>query len=114
MAAAWTEENVAELVRLRDFEGLTFTVLGARFGVSRSAAIGKYHRASGSVFRSQEEPRPDTRKLNQSPRYYLNLKPAKNPNSTDTSTPRFAHHAEHVAAVLGAGGYPRLRLEARA
>lgn len=44
MAFSWTDERVETLKRLFVIEGMSASLIGARMGVSRNAAIGKLHR----------------------------------------------------------------------
>jgi|SRR6516225_2347369 hypothetical protein len=48
----WDSDLDAELVRLRN-HGLSFGEISARMGVTRSAALGRFYRLSGSVFPSE-------------------------------------------------------------
>jgi hypothetical protein len=48
----WNSDLDAELMRLRN-RGLTFGQISSRMGITRSAAVGRFHRLSGKVFPSQ-------------------------------------------------------------
>ena len=48
----WNSDLDAELMRLRK-RGLSFGEISARMGVTRSAALGRFYRLSGSVFPSE-------------------------------------------------------------
>ena len=48
----WNSDLDAELMRLRN-RGLSFGQISGRMGVTRSAALGRFHRLSGKVFPSE-------------------------------------------------------------
>ena len=48
----WNSDLDAELMRLRK-RGLSFGQISGRMGVTRSAALGRFYRLSGSVFPSE-------------------------------------------------------------
>ena len=48
----WNSDLDAELMRLRN-RGLSFGEISARMGITRSAALGRFHRLSGKVFPSE-------------------------------------------------------------
>jgi hypothetical protein len=48
----WNSKLDAELVRLRK-RGFSFGEISARMGITRSAALGRFHRLSGNVFPSE-------------------------------------------------------------
>ena len=48
----WNSDLDAELMRLRK-RGLSFGEISARMGVTRSAALGRFHRLSGKLFPSE-------------------------------------------------------------
>ena len=48
----WNSDLDAVLMRLRN-RGLSFGEISARMGITRSAALGRFHRLSGKVFPSE-------------------------------------------------------------
>ena len=48
----WNDRLDAKLLKLKR-EGLSFTEIGEQIGVTRNAAIGRFHRLNGRVFPSQ-------------------------------------------------------------
>lgn len=91
----WSPEQDALLVTARD-SGRKFPGIAAELGVSKNAALARYHRLKRTVF--------GTRGI--SYHWYRNLAPASHPYAPDSSCPRFARNDAHCAAVLSTGAYP--------
>lgn len=57
----WDDRLDAKLVKLQS-EGLSFSQIGERIGVSRNAAIGRYNRLKGVIFASTLRRRSDAQR----------------------------------------------------
>lgn len=101
----WPEPLTLELIRLRDEEHLQFSVIGKRLGRSKSACLGRYHRAKKTRF----APRRKRSGPGKTGAYHniVQYLPSRTPFAPDSSVPNFANDHEHCEAV-GAPGFPVL------
>ncbi len=51
----WTPDLIETLLKLRDEEGLTFSVIAKQMKTTKNAVIGKYRRAAGSSIRKKKK-----------------------------------------------------------
>ena len=113
--AAWTPEQDAILLRLRDKDGLTFSRLCHQVGKTKQGCISRYHRLKGNLFPSEVIREPGKgRPKNYVTHVYRDLKPAKHPYAPDSSCPDFAYDDLHCEAVLAVGAFPILNLRSAA
>jgi hypothetical protein len=110
MSADWTDEQWAEVLRLRD-EGVKFAVIGARFGLTKNAVQGRIYRRTLSVPSAARTARREGSKRLPRSAYVSrrgHIEPARAPYAPDDSCPDFAWDDVHCGAVTAAGGFPVL------
>jgi hypothetical protein len=99
VSPSWNADDLAQLLRLRAL-GLSWKDIAREMGRSVNSVSSKWHKLG-------DEPAP--RMPQERYRSYANLKPATNPDQTDSSTPRFSKcelHLSLIEAANGGRGFP--------
>ena len=114
MTSIWTKELDAELLRLRDKEGLSFPKTAKALGVRRDQALGRYHRLKKTKFQSLADRHLRRKRIYQPCRHEKLIEASKYPFAADSSCPDFAWDELHCAAVLAAGGFAAFKFRTAA